>query len=58
MGTVRQISESRTGAFASNKHEKFGFYGVFCRQNTDCDCENPCVIFVYSSQKSMMLTDL
>ena len=36
MGLVRQISETRTEAFASNKPEKFGFYGVFRGENTDC----------------------
>ena len=36
MGPVRQISEFRTEAFTSNKREKFGFYGVFRGENTDC----------------------
>ena len=36
MGPVRQISEIRTEAFASNnKQEKFGFYEVFRGENTD-----------------------
>ena len=36
MGHVHQISEIRTEAFASNKREKYGFYGVFRGENTDC----------------------
>ena len=36
MGHVRQISEIRTEAFASNKQGKFGFCGVFRGENTDC----------------------
>ena len=36
MGPVCQISEIRTEAFASNKQEKFGFYGVFRGENMDC----------------------
>ena len=36
MGPVRQISEIRTEAFASNKREKFGLYRVFRGENTDC----------------------
>ena len=36
MGSVHQISEIRAKAFASNKREKFGFYGVFRGENTDC----------------------
>ena len=36
MGPVHQISEIRTEAFGSNKREKFGFYGVFRGENTDC----------------------
>ena len=36
MGPVCQISEIKTKAFPSNKREKFGFYGVFRRKNTDC----------------------
>ena len=36
MRPIRQISEIRTEAFASNKQEKFGFYRVFCGENTDC----------------------
>ena len=36
MGPVRQIPEIRTGAFASNKREKFGFDGVFLGENRDC----------------------
>ena len=34
MGPVRQISEIRTEALASNKREKFRFYGVFRGENT------------------------
>ena len=36
MVPVRQISEIRTEAFASNKQGKFGFYRVFRGENTDC----------------------
>ena len=36
MRPVGQISEIRTEAFASNKRDKFGFYGVFRGENTDC----------------------
>ena len=36
MGPVRHISEIRTEAFASNKREKFGFYGVVRGENTYC----------------------
>ena len=36
MRPIHQISEIRTEAFASNKQEKFGFYGVFRGENTDC----------------------
>ena len=36
MGPVHQISEIRSEAFASNKREKFGFYGFFRGENTDC----------------------
>ena len=51
MGTVRQISEIRTEAFMSNNRDKFGFYGVFRGKKQTAYCENPCVVFVYNSQR-------
>ena len=36
MRPIHQNSGIRTEAFASNKQEKFGFYGVFRGENTDC----------------------
>ena len=35
MRPIHQVSEIRTEAFASNKQEKFRFYGVFRGENTD-----------------------
>ena len=58
MGPVRQISEIRTEAFASNKQGKFGFYGVFRGENTDCLLRKSLRRLRVDSPKSIMLTDL
>ena len=57
-GPVRQISEIRIEAFASNKREKFGFYGFFRGENTDCLLRKSLCRLRVQFPKSMMLRDL